>query len=86
MAKKVSERQNEREVQKQFDLEKATEVENELKMLKERKRQVQEINKQVWLDQIALNKKHKKLNLWVRQASFMSINWRKKMPLSYKTD
>ena len=51
-------------MQKQFDLEKATEVENELKMLKERKRQVQEINKQVWLDQIALNKKHKQLNLW----------------------
>ena len=50
-------------MQNKYDTAQATEAQNELNMVKERKRQQQEINKQVWLDQIALNKKHKKLNL-----------------------
>ena len=54
---------NDREVQQKFDVTKFEEEKQEKQMMSEKKRQMQEINKQVWLDQIALNRKHKKLNL-----------------------
>jgi len=46
-----------------YDSEKVKELEAEQKMVGEKKRMMQEINKKVWLDQIALNRMHKKLGL-----------------------
>ena len=38
-------------------------MQDELKMVAEKKRAMQEINKKVWLDQITLNRMHKKFGL-----------------------
>ena len=54
---------NDRETQRKNDSLAFEKYESEKRIIEERKRQMQQINKQVWLDQIALNKVHKRLNL-----------------------
>ena len=54
-------KQNDRAVQKEWDQIKLDELAKEKEVILERKLKMQELNKQVWMDQIALKKQHKKL-------------------------
>ena len=55
------ERQNERETQQVRDNAGIVDLKVEQKVLADRKRQMQDINKEVWMNQINLNRMHKKL-------------------------
>lgn len=63
LAMKELMKKNDRAEQMKRDAASYQELEAEKKVVNEKKRQMQDVNRQVWLDQIALNRMHKKLNL-----------------------